>query len=90
MDELEQASHGAKVLALFPSIELDLKEGVVVAFTLRLFDFNGRKFLICGEPGGGHVVGEQVSVSYDMAEFYEVAVLDGEISVLAIGGWGCG
>lgn len=86
MDELEQPSHCAKVLALFSSLELDLKEGVVVALTLRFLDFDGREFLICGEPGGGHVVGEQISVGYDVAEFDEVAVLDREISLAAISG----
>lgn len=90
VDEFEQASHGAKVLVLFTALELDLEEGVVVAFALRFFDFDSREFLVGREPGGGDIVREQVSAGYNMAEFDEVTVFDGEISSAVIGGWGSG
>lgn len=51
MDELKQTSHGTEVLVLFAALELDLKEGVIMAFALRFFDINGCEFLIGGEPG---------------------------------------
>lgn len=90
VNEFEQASHGAKVLVFFAALELDLEEGVVVAFALRFFDFNGREFLVGGEPGRGDIVGEQVSTGYNVAEFDEIAVFDGEISSAVISGWGSG
>lgn len=86
MDKLEQPGHSAEVLILFAALELDLKEGVIVAFALGFFDINSCEFLVGGEPRGGHVVGEQVGVGYDVTELDEVAVFDGEVSSAVIGG----
>lgn len=83
MDQLEEAGHGAEVLVLFAVFKLDFEEGVVVAVTLRFLNLNGGEFLVCGEPGGGDVVREEVGVGYDVAELDKVTILDGAVGILA-------
>lgn len=50
MKELEEAGHGAEVLVLLAVLNLDFEKSVIMAFALRLFDFNSSKFLVGGEP----------------------------------------
>lgn len=79
VEEFEEAGHGAEVLVAFPVLELDLKEGVVVALAGRFFNLDSGEFLVCREPRGGDVVAEKVGVGYHMAELHDIAVLDGEV-----------
>jgi hypothetical protein len=85
--ELEEAGHGAEVLVLLAVLNLDFEKSVIMAFTLRLFNFNSGKFLVGGEPRWGDIVREEICGGDNMAEFDDISVFNREVGALVLRNW---
>lgn len=77
VDELEVRGHGLELLLVLAVLNSDLEEGIVETLVVRVFEGNGSELLVRGVERRSDIVSKKPTVSHQVTETDNIAVLDG-------------